>query len=324
MVQEAIKGLYRISVPLPNNPLKSLNSYLIKGQKRSLLIDTGFNLPECKRALLEGIEALHLDWSKIDFFITHFHADHSGLIKELARRGATTYCSEVDARIMEAAQSSNYWEQVILFYSMHGYPKEEMEKQRKALTDNLSKKELHTTYVKEGEILGVGDYLLSCISTPGHTPGHMCLYEPKSKFLISGDHIIADITSNITARFDFHDSLGWYLWSLNKIDLMEINMVLPGHREIINDCHKRISELKVHHKSRLDEVRFILHQSGPMSGYQAASQMHWDMPYSSWEEVPGYQKWFATGEAIAHLENLAEQGLVQRIRQGEMLAYVLL
>ena len=35
------EGLYRIPVPLPGNPLRELNSYLLRGRERSLLIDTG-------------------------------------------------------------------------------------------------------------------------------------------------------------------------------------------------------------------------------------------------------------------------------------------
>ncbi len=317
-----MKGIYRIAIPLPNNPLKQLNSYFIKERNRGLLIDTGFNLPECKAALLEGIETLHADWPKIDFFITHFHADHSGLIGELAKRGSTIYCNEVDAKILQKTHNNKYWEQVQLFYIMHGYPQEELEKLINVLPSTMSKQETQFTYVKEGEILAFGDYLLICISTPGHTPGHMCLYEPKHKFIISGDHIIADITPNITARFDFHDALGWYLRSLNKIDLIDVHLVFPGHRQIINDCHERIRELQLHYKNRLEEVRVIMEQ-GPMSAYQAASLIHWDMPFSFWDQVPNQQKWFAVGEAIAHLENLAEQGIVQRIRSDEKLAYIL-
>ena len=37
-------NIYTIPVPLPNNPLRSLNSYVIKGEDRNLLIDTGFRL----------------------------------------------------------------------------------------------------------------------------------------------------------------------------------------------------------------------------------------------------------------------------------------
>jgi glyoxylase-like metal-dependent hydrolase (beta-lactamase superfamily II) len=323
-VEEIFDNIYQLRVPLPGNPLKFLNSYLIKGSPRSLLIDTGFNLPECKDALLKGMETLGLDWSEVDFFITHAHYDHAGLVQELAGKKSTIYCSGVDAEILMAFRTSDYWNQVSLLYGNQGYPAEELEKRRKDMIDFFAeqKNDIGLTHVEEGTVLAVGGYLLTCISTPGHTPGHMCLYEPKHKFLIAGDHILADITSNITAWLNFHDSLGQYLKSLNKIDLMEIDMVLPGHRERISDCHERIAELKSHHQNRLAEALVILRQ-GPMTGYQVASRMHWDMPHDDWEQVPYFQKWFATGEAVAHLEHLAEQGLVQRIQQDEKLDYAL-
>ena len=43
------EGLYRIPVPLPGNPLRELNSYLLRGRERSLLIDTGFRHPRRNR-----------------------------------------------------------------------------------------------------------------------------------------------------------------------------------------------------------------------------------------------------------------------------------
>ena len=51
MVQEVFENVYSIDVELPNNPLRWLNSYYIDngGTSRNLLIDTGFNMPECRR-----------------------------------------------------------------------------------------------------------------------------------------------------------------------------------------------------------------------------------------------------------------------------------
>ncbi len=48
MIEEVAKNIFRISVPIPNNPLKELNSYLIRGQDRCLLIGDG-NLRLCRR-----------------------------------------------------------------------------------------------------------------------------------------------------------------------------------------------------------------------------------------------------------------------------------
>ena len=43
-------NIFSIYVPLPGNPLRNLNSYLVKGRarERSLLIDTGFRREECR------------------------------------------------------------------------------------------------------------------------------------------------------------------------------------------------------------------------------------------------------------------------------------
>ena len=50
-VEETLPNLWRIPVPLPGNPLKELNSYLIMGKGENLLIDTGFRRAECRDAL---------------------------------------------------------------------------------------------------------------------------------------------------------------------------------------------------------------------------------------------------------------------------------
>ena len=50
--------IYRVFVELPQNPLKMLNSYVIKTPEENLIIDTGFNRPECKKALMEGLNEI--------------------------------------------------------------------------------------------------------------------------------------------------------------------------------------------------------------------------------------------------------------------------
>ncbi len=46
MPEEVASNLYRIVVPLPDNPLKEINSYVITSGDRNLVIDTGMNRPE--------------------------------------------------------------------------------------------------------------------------------------------------------------------------------------------------------------------------------------------------------------------------------------
>jgi glyoxylase-like metal-dependent hydrolase (beta-lactamase superfamily II) len=150
----------------------------------------------------------------------------------------------------------------------------------------------------------------------------MCLYEPEHRFLFSGDHILAGISSNITSWNDGNDYLGLYLQSLDKIYALDIKTVLPGHRSIIKDHRQRISELKHHHRNRLQEIKGLL-QKGSMTAYEVASCMHWDIPYNSWKEFPRYQRWFATGEAIAHLEHLCYLGEAAKDYHGSQVVFSL-
>ena len=131
-----------------------------------------------------------------------------------------------------------------------------------------------------------------------------------------------DITPNIQCWSDDQNPLQNYLASLDKVKDMEIDLVLPGHRRLITDHKKRIAELKEHHERRLREVLSIL-RSDPQTAYQVATQMTWDLDCDSWEEFPRAQKWFATGEAIAHLRHLEKKGSITRREEGAVTTFTL-
>jgi glyoxylase-like metal-dependent hydrolase (beta-lactamase superfamily II) len=322
MVQEILKGIYRLEIPMPGNPLKALNSYLIKGEKKHLLIDTGFNWSECREAQLNGMASLGIEWRDVDFFITHFHGDHSGLVYALADEDASVYCSQTDAEFLQAFMYPSYWEMDNVMFIQNGYPSEKLKKQGHNISEFISGADLNFIYVQQDDVIEIGEYHLICVETPGHTPGHMCLYEPDGKFMFSGDHILSGITSNIASWLGVDDSLGSYLSSLDKIGAMDIDLILPGHRNIIHNQYARIAELKQHHEVRCKEILDIL-KDGPMNGYQVAGHMHWQLNYDSWAQFPNSQQWFATGECIAHLEHLARRGEINCTKKGEILYYEL-
>lgn len=61
MMEEIRPGLFRVEIPLPENALRALNSYLIKGNSRNLIIDTGFNREECFQAMQNSLHKLSID-----------------------------------------------------------------------------------------------------------------------------------------------------------------------------------------------------------------------------------------------------------------------
>ena len=139
----------------------------------------------------------------------------------------------------------------------------------------------------------------------------MCLYEPEKKFLFSGDHILDDITPNISLWGDDSNPLGEYLRSLDKVYELNVEIVFPGHRNFITNHRDRIKELKLHHQYRLNEINSIL-KDGPKTGIEIASKMKWNMSYNSFDLFPTPQKWFAIGETVAHLKYLEEKNLISK------------
>jgi len=309
MVEEILANLYKIEIPLPKSPLKALNSYVIKNTERNLIIDTGWNQEECMQAMQAGLKELGVDIEKTDFFVTHLHADHFGLVPNLITDSTKIYFNQPDA---DRFRFGFRLDEFLNFARLNGYPENELQT---ALQSHpglkfRAKENLAFHILKEGDIIGIGNYVFKCIKTPGHTLGHMCLYEPNKKIFVSGDHILNDITPNIQLWSDEWNPLKEYLASLDKVYELDIELVLPGHRSVFKNCKERIQELKHHHQNRLDEIISIL-EKGNKNAFQVASKMSWDIISDSWDLFPVSQKWFATGEAIAHLKYLKEKGIIR-------------
>jgi glyoxylase-like metal-dependent hydrolase (beta-lactamase superfamily II) len=314
MIEEIDRNLYRLEIPLPQNPLKSVNSYVITSPQRNLVIDTGLNREECMRALQQGLETLHVDLAQTDFFITHLHADHLALATTIVHDTARIYLNDADAARIAIFQKRAGFEQ---FARLHGMPEDEVKEgldNHPGVKYGISRMPLFHT-CKDGDTFELGGYAFSCVETPGHSFGHMCLYEPTKQYLVSGDHILRDITPNIQSWTEDWNPLVVYLASLEKIKSFDVKLVLPGHRAIFRDCRARIEELKQHHETRALEVLSIL-AGGSKTAYQVASVMTWDIVCDSWKEFPVAQKWFAVGEATAHLMYLEALAKIQREMAG--------
>lgn len=88
MIQKVYENIYLNSVRLPNTPLKSLNSYIITDANRALIIDSGFNTQISSEDFFSGIKELGIDIKNTDLFLTHLHADHSGLASLFQRESS--------------------------------------------------------------------------------------------------------------------------------------------------------------------------------------------------------------------------------------------
>lgn len=319
MCEELLPDLFRLKIPLPDSPLKYLNSYVVKGADRSLIIDTGLNRKECLDAMQAGLRSLNLDLEAADIFITHLHADHFGLVTKLATATTQVYFSRPEKELIESWEGFG----AMLIYAGHnGFPEDELQT---ALDKHPGAKYgsewmPEMKLLEDGDEIRAGQYAFRCVATPGHTMGHICLYEPGKHILVAGDHILIDITPNIQCWSDTQNPLKHYLSSLDKVYDLKVDLTLPGHRRLIHNHQTRIEDLKRHHFERLSEVLSVL-KRGPLNAFRVASRMTWDIDSESWDQFPVAQKWFATGEAISHLRYLEEDGKLTRIQDGKMTLY---
>jgi glyoxylase-like metal-dependent hydrolase (beta-lactamase superfamily II) len=323
LVEQILPGLYRLEIPLPASPLKTINSYVLISKNRNLIIDTGLNRPECVEAMLTGLAELAVDMEKTDIFLTHMHADHTGLVHVIKTPSSAVFASAPDAAVINSFADGPFrWQPMLDYACLNGFSAIETKKALQRHPGFLfgPKGQLDFTLVGEGSAIDFGDYHFTCVETPGHSKGHICLYEPAKKILISGDHILGDITPNISVWSDSDNPLNIFLDSLAKTAAFDVDLVLPGHRRVFADCRGRIAELIQHHRHRADEVLSIL-AVGSMNAVEVASRMTWQLTCRSWDEFPAAQKWFATGEALAHLRYLEAHHAVQRSDRDGQIVY---
>lgn len=320
--EEIYSNLYMIKIPIPKNPLKATNSYIIKDRNRNLVIDTGICQNETIDIMRMGLKELDVNLKETDFFITHIHSDHLDLALNLAPDSSKIFFNKLDTDNLIHCKTWN--NELRNIAAICGFPQSRLQKiiDRYGWDRYLELDPKRFTILREENKIDVGGFHFKCMDTPGHSRGHMCLYEPDKKILIAGDHILDDITPNIPLFSYEENPLRDYLQSLDKVFNLDIELALPGHRGFIKDCKRRIKELKNHHRIRIDEILYEL-ENNRKDAFYIASKITWDMKGDSWELSPMHQKLFATLETIAHLKYLEEEGLIQKEIEEKRLLFSL-
>ena len=327
---QVTRGIYQFKIPIPDNPLGHLNSYLVEGKDGWLMIDTGWNTDEAFGALQRELSALGLALTDITtIIVTHVHPDHFGLVGRIKQMSPHTRlmthrweANLIESRYMKFAELQDKMEALL---KSHGVPSVNISQLGSAsmpalkfVTMTLSDNPLYG-----GEIISTGIYDLEVIWTPGHSPGHICLYEPQNKLLFSGDHILPSISSNISYHVESGDDpLGNYLYALHKLENMPVTSVLPAHEDIFTNLRGRVDEIVAHHDARLAEITRAVARK-PQHAYDISAQITWNTAKAGWENLPPLHKRSAVLETVAHLEYMRRMGKVKRVTRDGLFIYAL-
>jgi len=322
---EIIPGIYQLRVAIPVSPLAYVNAYLVKGDKGHLLVDTGWNSDDSfdslKKQLVE-IGVKREDISQI--VVTHVHPDHYGLaggLRQLSRGTLALHHLEKGFIESRYVNPDKLLKQIADYLSANGTPADELSYLPTA-SMKLKKFVIPSSpdiNLRGGEIIASGDFRFQVIWTPGHSRGHISLYEPKQKILLSGDHILPHITPNISCHPQSSaNPLGDYLASLDEIRKLDIALVLPGHEHTFSNTNQRIDEIIRHHRQRNTQILKSI-KDEPKTAYQIATSVIWKQDDGGliWNRLSPWDKRMAITETLAHLEAMRHQRKVSKsVRDG--------
>ncbi len=324
---EIMPNIYLLKVPIPDNPLGFLNAYLIKTYEGSMLIDTGWNTEEAFASLTNQLEIIGIAWNDIRYIvITHAHPDHFGLVGRLVQHTtAKVVMHELENVLVHERylDIDNLLEEMGYWLRINGVP--EITRpllQRSSLSKlgyvAVAKPDI---VVQGGEHLQLADFNFEIIWTPGHSQGHICLYEPKRRILFSGDHVLAKITPNVSMHVQsMSNPLADYLNTLNSISKLPVEITLPAHENVISNLCERVAEIKQHHKNRNQEIIQVL-MHGAKNAYQVSSMLSWSTGGNGWSELPDHSKRMAVTETISHLELLFAKEIIEKTNQKGVVIY---
>jgi glyoxylase-like metal-dependent hydrolase (beta-lactamase superfamily II) len=116
-----------------------------------------------------------------------------------------------------------------------------------------------TTRLQGGERFAADGRAWEVIHTPGHSPGHVCLWSAADRILLSGDHLLPAITSPVTFERGFErDPMSSYLDSLRRVAALAPALVLPGHGDPFPDGSRRAAAVERTKRRRLEQVWRII------------------------------------------------------------------
>jgi len=188
-----------------SSAINNCNTYLIDGPTR-VLIDPGhLNLFE---HVQKGLTSLGMEIPDIGLvIITHAHPDHIEAVQLFNKTEALTAISEEEWKFVKEMRD--------FIDSVFGIN-----------IDAIAPK----FFLQEGNFV-VNGLELTVFHTPGHSPGSLSIYWPKQKVLFTGDLIF----KNGIGRTDFPGGNSTFLKkSVERLRELEIEMLLPGHGEIIS------------------------------------------------------------------------------------------
>ena len=186
--------------------------YLLNGAERSLLIDTGLGIcniaDEVKKLTDKPVTAVatHIHWDHIGGhkYYPDFYAHRAEL--DWLQGGFPLPLDAIKGMVVDRCALPEGYD-VDSYEFFQGTP---------------------TRLLEDGDEIDLGGRVIRALHTPGHSPGHLCFWEPARGYLFTGDLVYKD---TLFAYYPSTDPEA-YLASLEKVAALPVKRVFPAHHSL--------------------------------------------------------------------------------------------
>lgn len=192
------------------------HSYLILGSKKACLVDTGLGIGNIRKVVDEITDL------PVEVITTHVHWDHIGghhlfnnisvhvNDKEWLEKGFPLPVDKVKENLIKDVNEERFPND----FNIDNY---------RLFTGEP------THILFDNEIINLGNRKLQVLHTPGHSPGHICLYEKERGYLFSGDLLYK---GTLFAFYPSTNPIDFYKSIVRISEINYIDKIFPGHNEI--------------------------------------------------------------------------------------------
>lgn len=307
-VREIQPGLWRVRLPF-HLELDHVNIHVARINGGYMVIDAGYGSEESWAVLEAAFNELGVAFSGIHTVLfTHTHPDHIGLASRiLERSGARLLMHEDEDRQLRKMSESGRPERLFRRLVSWGAPEEfiaDISQSFFAVRQTFQELRPHA-HVNEGDRIGPWRLIV----TPGHSPGHTCLYDDAARLLISGDHVLSKITPHVGWMAET-DALGNYLASLERIASVDAARISPSHGDVFEGLAERAREIAAHHEWRCCVILKAL-GGDSLTPHELVARV-WP------KRLSPFQHRFALYELMSHLAYMEPRGRAECVSEGPL------
>jgi len=309
-------GVWWLRMPLPF-ALDHVNLWLLEDGDFYTLVDCGYGDAATRAAWQQHFATTLASRPLRRIVATHYHPDHLGNAAWLAWHFACpismTQAEFLTSHAMIEQQASIGQADIRALFTRHGMAADHLAAlaaRGNAYHRGVPEAPHAIARLIDGDLVRIGESDWRVIAGYGHSPEHAALADEEHGILISGDMLLPRISTNVAvwpAEPD-GDPVARFLASLARFEALHARtLVLPSHGPPFRGIAARVAALRAHHRDRLDELHHALVAARVP---QSAEQV---IPVLFRRPLDLQQRFFAMGEAIAHLNHLWHAGRARRI-----------